>query len=234
MAWYEKIKDFSDAIVKLDEKIGFKKLFLYTCLILVVIGVFNFKSVVKSGIELFTEIGEEIHVEKMEKRDQLLVELLPMLGKYRTFSGADRILFFEYHNSKENLVGIPFKYVDLVLQDTRYGIPATPLANFTDINVGTITNLYEDLKTGNIIHCYGPEDSVFIQKYPTNFEYMQKGDGSLQQVYISVPGVNQPIGMIILEWMDTTYNVDIEKIREESHDINSYIGRISGLILSKR
>jgi len=234
MAWYDKLNDIADVIVKLDEKIGFKRIVSYVILVLVIIGLCDFKSIIKGSIELVNEISEEIHIEKMQKRDELLKELQPLLQEFRSNAGADRILFFEYHNSKENLVGIPFKYVDLVTQNTRYGVPATPVANFTDINVGTMTNLYEDLKHGNIIYCKGPRDTAFIQKYPTNFEYMQNGDGSKQHVYFSVPGINQPIGLIILEWMDTTTVVDMKNIELEAHEINSCLGRISGLILSKR
>ena len=116
MAWYEKIDEISDSLIKLDQKLGVKKIIQYLVILLLFIGVINIKSVLRWGVEFVTELNEEIHTEKMEKRDQLLAELVPELHELRGATGADRVLYFEYHNSKENVVGIPFKYIDLVLQ----------------------------------------------------------------------------------------------------------------------
>lgn len=111
----EHIKDLTESFIKLDKKIGFVGLIRYSFLILIIFCIFNFKAVIKGGIEIINEIQDEIHKEKMEKRDQLLVEMIPLLTEFRAELDADRILYFEYHNTKENLIGIPFKFVDLVL-----------------------------------------------------------------------------------------------------------------------
>ena len=52
-------------------------------LIVSIIGLFNFKEVVKSGIEIVTDLQEEIHNDKLVKRDELMGELLPLLSEFR-------------------------------------------------------------------------------------------------------------------------------------------------------
>ena len=94
----EHVGDLSDSLVKLDEKIGFKRIIGYTIIILIIIGLFNFKSIVKETIEVVNEISIQIHNEKMEQRDQLLFELNPVLQEFRATLNADRVLYFEYHN----------------------------------------------------------------------------------------------------------------------------------------
>lgn len=233
MEFLDKIKEITDAIVKIDQKVGFRHILLYVVLILVLIGIFNFKSIVRGSIELVQELNEEIHTEKMEMRDQLLQELTPILLEFRSAANADRILYFEYHNSKENLVGIPFKYIDLVLQNTRYGIAAAPESSFKDINVGIITNLYEKIKTGDIIYSCGPQDTIFEELYPGTFELFSSKDGSQMQAFISIPGIKQPVGMIVLEWQCIDEEFDINKIRSIVNGTNSFVSRINALIMSK-
>ena len=161
----EHIKDLTESFIKLDKKIGFVGLIKYSLLILVIFCIFNFKAVIKGGIEIINEIQDEIHKEKIEKRDQLLAEMIPLLTEFRAELEADRILYFEYHNSKENLIGIPFKYVDLVLQNNRYGVQPIPSPIYRDISAGVLTDLYEVIKTGKTVYCEG-DDIEFQKEHP--------------------------------------------------------------------
>lgn len=229
-----KLKDISDFFVNMDSKIGFKKIVKYTFFILLILAIVNFKSVVKSCVELVQDIQDEIHTEKMLDRDELLKNLSPLLQEFRAEVGADRILYFEYHNSKENLVGIPFKYMDLVLQNTSYGVYSAPETQFKDINTGAITDLYQAVKDGNIVCCNGENDTTFHIKYPGTFDLFERGDGSKAQVYLSIPGINQPIGLIVLEWVDCdNKTIDLNKISRIAHGSGNFISRINGLIMSK-
>ena len=229
----DKLKDLSTALVNIDEKIGFKKFVKYIILGLFVVMVVNYKTVLRDIIEIVTEISDDIHNQKMELRDQLLEELYPILSEFRSDVRADRILYFEYHNSKENLVSIPFKYVELVQQSARYSIPNVNEEKFKNINSGAITSIYQDIKAGEIVYCSGPYDDYFKTKYPGVFELINSKDGSKRQVYISIPGIDQPVGMIILEWMDeTNQELDVQGITKTA--TQNYIPRINALILSKR
>lgn len=229
------IKDLSEAITNIDEKIGFKRFLKYVVLGIIIIVIVNYKTVLRDAIEIVTEITDDIHGRKMELRDQLLEELYPILSEFRSDVRADRILYFEYHNSKENLVSIPFKYIELVQQSTRYSIPAADIEQFRNINTGAITNIYQDIKTGEIVYCNGSGDAVFNSKYPGMYNLINSRDGSTRQIYISIPGITQPVGMIILEWMDSgdcSQELDIKEITKTA--TQNYIPRINALILSKR
>jgi len=225
-----KLKEISDFLVRIDQKIGFNKIVKYVFLVLLVIGIVNFKTVIKECIELVQEINTEEHNEKMKQRDELLQCLQPILNEIRAHTRADRVLYFEYHNSKENLVGIPFKYADMVLQASSYNVSMVPEGLYKDINTGAITNLYEELKHDIV----SSEDSMFCYKFPGAFELFNGNDGSVKQVFVSIPGVDQPIGMLIFEWVDESRVVDVKKIEYilSPHGGN-YLSRINGLIMSK-
>lgn len=226
-----KLNEISEFFIRMDQKIGFKKIVRYVFLILLVLGIVNFKTVVKEVVEVVSEITEEQHNEKMQLRDELLRDLQPMLSEMRAQTRADRVLYFEYHNSKENLVGIPFKYADLVLQASSYNVTTVPENLYKDINTGTITSLYEELKH-NII---SSDDSMFCYKFPGTYELFNGNDGSEKQVFVSIPGVDQPIGMLVFEWVDEDVDIDIKRIEYilGGHGGN-YLSRINGLIMSKQ
>lgn len=228
MAWYDKLSEISDTIVKLDQKLGIKKIIQYLLIVLVFIGIVNIKSVTKWAIETISDISAEIHDEQMEKRDQLLSELIPELRELLGSTGADRALFFEYHNSKENVIGIPFKYIELVIQTTRYGVPYVPVSKFRDVNTGRITLLYEDLKTNMIIPCTTRNVNDFIKLYPGNYEYFVENAGSHQQIFINIPGIHHPIGMIVLEWTCPETEINEQEVVQE---ILTKVSIINGLIL---
>ena len=226
-----KLSEISDFFIRMDQKIGFKKIVRYVILILLVLGIVNFKTVVREVVEVVSEITEEQHNEKMQLRDELLRDLQPMLSEMRAQTRADRVLYFEYHNSKENLVGIPFKYADLVLQASSYNVTTVPENLYKDINTGTITSLYEELKH-NII---SSDDSMFCYKFPGTYELFNGNDESKKQVFVSIPGVDQPIGMLVFEWVDEDIDIDIKRIDYilGGHGGN-YLSRINGLIMSKQ
>lgn len=239
MSLLDHITDLSESLVRLDERIGFKRLFSYLLIILLIIGLFNFKTIVKETIELYNEVSDQIHDEKMVKRDEILADLNDILKEYRAHVGADRVLYFEYHNSKENLAGIPFKYIDLVMQDRAYWASGIPIDMYRDINIGAITTLYEDLKTSIVIFCVDNEgDSIkgnawkqmpvdeFQESYPGAYDIFQS-DSQKQQVYISIPGPKQPIGLMIFEWLDPDAKIDRGRVIEVTA---AFVPRITGLM----
>lgn len=227
MAWYEKLDELSDSLIKLDQKLGIKKIIQYLMLLLIVVGIINIRSILKWGVEFISGLSDEVHAEKMERRDQLLAELVPELHELLGSTDADRILYFEYHNTKENVVGIPFKYIDLVLQSSRYGVPLAPMTKFRDINIGNLTPLYEDIKSKKIIPCLVSNVEDFQIKYPGNHEFLSENDGSVQQVFIIIPGIRQPIGMIVLEWINED-EVDLSRVYKKATE---KVTTINGLIL---
>jgi hypothetical protein len=229
---FKYLSELTNSIIRLHETVGFKVFTKYVFFGLFVVALINVKSIIKGTIELVSDINEEIHNEKLIKRDALLAELHPILVEFRTRAEADRILYFEYHNSKENLVGIPFKYIDLILQDSKFGISRVPESMYQDINAGEITSLYEEIKDGDIVYCSGPDDISFQQAYPGTYDLFRCSDGSKEQLYISLPGINQPIGMIVLEWIGEDSGVDRNRIEGLVNSI--YLSRINGCILSKR
>lgn len=238
MSFLDHITDLSESLVRLDERIGFKRLFSYLLIILLIIGLFNFKTIVKETIELYNEVSDQIHDEKMIKRDEILADLNDILKEYRALTGADRVLYFEYHNSKENLAGIPFKYIDLVMQDRAYWATGIPIDMYRDINIGAITSLYEDLKTSIVIFCVSDGDSIrgpgwrqmtideFHDSYSGAYDIFQS-DGQRQQVYVSIPGPKQPIGLMIFEWLDESKEIDRGRVIEVTA---AFVPRITGLM----
>lgn len=229
----EKLIETLKSIVFLDQNLGFKKIVKYLSIVVLITMLFNYKTILRDCIELVSEISESIHSDKMKLRDELLSELGPILTDFRSNVRADRILYFEYHNSKENLIGIPFKYLELVRQSQSYSVQPAREDLYQNMNTGMITNLYEDIKLGNLVYCSGQDDVDFHSKYPGIYNIFNIRDGAKKFIFISIPGINTPVGLVVLEWMDeTSVEVNLDEITKVA--AYNYIPRINALILSKR
>lgn len=230
----DKIKDLLEVIVKsvidLNKSIGFKGVIRYILVVLAVIVALNFRLVVEETIKMFDQISTAIHDGKMQKRDELMFELSPLLTELRAVTGADRILYIEFHNSKENLVGIPFKYLDLVLTTKKYGVPEFDVKKYHELSSGILSPIYPVLRRSGYVVNHGSSDMQFIREYHEVSDFVNAQDGSIQQVYLNLPGINTPIGIIILEWLSEDQEKDWDSIINLSRD---YVTRINGLVLSK-
>ena len=164
-----KLKELSDFIIRIDQRLGLKKFSAYLILIFCIVIITNFKNIVRETMEIVSEVNTERHDEGLQRRDELLRDLYILLGDLRVELDADRVLYFEYHNSKENLIGIPFKYADLILQSNSYGVYNIPEAEFRDINTGSIVTLYNDLMHERLV---SSEDTNFCMNYPGAFELL--------------------------------------------------------------
>lgn len=220
----KKLKQFAAAFSYIDKTLGYKKFVGYAISCMLIYAVWNFKSIARATVEFYIEIANEIHEDSMKKRDQLLSELSPILRELRAETNADRVLYFEYHNSKKNLIGIPFKYVDLVQCHRKYGVPSFNYNHLKNINSGVLTGIYEAMKRKDIIIDKG--DGDFASRYPEDYEYIKENDEAVQHCFINLPGINMPVGFIVLEW-NTVEERDWESITKVS---KKYMTRVNALI----
>lgn len=209
MVFLDKLKDLVDAAIKVEEKLGIRKAISYVFLGLLIYGVINFKAIVIDCIEIVQELTEEIHNQKMDKRDDFVASMNEVLIDLRHQTGADRVLYFEWHNTKENSVGVPFRYFDLVLQTEGYNIPKC--LDYKDIPAGWIVELYEMIKHGNkTILC--DSQNKLDQLYPISQVFYSQ-DGSRYQMFIGINYMSkdkiQPVGFLAIEWMDREHGIDV-------------------------
>lgn len=227
-----KFKEISDALIAVDAKLGFKKFRKYVIFILMILFIINIKVITKDTIDFIIEVSEELHNEKIKLRDKYMTDLNPLLAELRAETGADRVLYFEYHNSEENLEGIPFKFFDLVMCSSTYGVAEIPGSFYRDVGASMYTTLFDRIKKGEVVYCSGAHDLDFRQKHGGVFELVNEIDHSRQQVFFSVPGLKRPVGFIILEWMSDVEEINVKQRITPS--INKYIPRINGLVLAAR
>lgn len=198
----DKLKSLSETFFEIEKKLGLTKFVLYSLFIMFIVGIFNFSNIVEYTLKIQTQIEKKEHERRLVLRDDLIGELNPQLVELRSSTGASRLLYFEYHNSTENFVGIPFKFANLVLTNQRYECPGYNPEKYKDINSGLISGIYTDLRRNKIVINKGVYDTSFRAKYPDIDKFFSSQDGSVQQMFINIPGVSSPIGMIVLEWVE--------------------------------
>jgi hypothetical protein len=223
----QRIEHLMDTLVRVDERLGLKKLIKYLIVLgmaLLLIPVLSDpRGAIKGTVEFFLDLTAEIDRDRQVQRDEVIKNLVPLLRELRAETGADRAVYFEYHNSIENEAGVPFKYVDLVQQSPKMGL--SPLPPLDNVNASRFAELYLDL----IDHGYivNPGDSNFYYRYPGAQEIAGK---SVMQVYCNIPGIQLPLGMIVLEWYDRE-ELDWDQItkyaRKESLRVNALMHSVA-------
>ena len=222
------MKELLDSLSGLIDKVGWPGAIAILFILGIIYTVSHFKSIVLAVIEIYEKVRVEKHAEELRRRDKLNEELQPMFREMRAATRADRLLYFEYHNSKENLVGTPFKYVDLVMSERAAGIPYINCVGYKDINAGLICDLYSGLRYEQDGIVLNNDDSTFTEAYPGVSEFL----GNLKQgkqMYINLPGLHDPVGFIVLEWYNP--EVDLEEHRQEAV---SYRNRVNVIVTSKQ
>lgn len=227
----DKFKEFADVLYQIDQRIGFGKFRKYTILFLVVLTLVNYRVIVKDVVGFILELEQEIHADKMSVRDDLNAELNPLLVNFRAEAGADRILFYAFHNTKEDVLGIPFKYFELILQDHNYETPGLIDNEYSEEgNTGYIVSLYSDLIKNKVVICHSENDIRFRANYSGVFELFHSNDSCRTYVFATVPGVDRPIGFIVLEWVENGKVDSREEIIENI--VRKYIPRMNALIVA--
>lgn len=228
----DKLKDFAESIIKIDESLGFKKFCRYVLFLLCMVALaVNYKDMAKVGVEFFQDIADQVHAEKLGVRDEYMKKLNALLIDFRAEVDADRIMYFEYHNSEENLEGLPFKFFDLMVTNSKYGVPTVSPKRYQDINASVYIETFSAIDNGKIIVCHGMDDMEFRQKYKGMIELLNAVDGTTEAILFSVPGINNPIGFIAIEWLDS------ENSREKAHTvkpetINKFLPKLNAIGVS--
>lgn len=194
---------------------------------------FNWNAIYKNLAEHINDARTEYHEELMENRDQYMSDLHPLLMEFRADTEADRVLYFEFHNSIENLEGVPFKFFDLMLSPIKYGVPNILGTSYKNIGASIYTTLFDLIKSGKIVYCEGPNDREFRETFPGFFELFNTTDHSNRLVIFSVPGVDQMIGFIVLEWMEDK-EIPEENLSKLRTTIRSYVPRINTLAVASQ
>ena len=213
-----------------DERLGFKKILMYTTYILVVVAFLNWKSILAEVNSHLKQIERENHDKDLEIRNKISSEVRPYLVGLRIKSGADRVYLFEFHNSVTSLIGIPFKYVGLSSHDEPYG--AQMEVPCSDVNSEVIGNFIRKLQEE--MFCEFDNLEILRNSDPLVAKRLNDPNAiSACYQYMSVLG--KPLGIIVLEYHNpesVTTPVVWKRVRslcsQATQDLNSIILKYKG------
>lgn len=208
-----------------DEKFGFRKILLYTTYVLIVLAILNWKSILKEVATQMDKIKTEQHDKDLIVRDLISRDIHPYLVELRALTGADRVMLFEFHNSINNLIGVPFKYITMTDHAEPYGSNFVP--KYSDMNSEIIGTFIRDLKVTmfeatNDLEAFKMQDPSVVDALNNS-----QAKAACYQ-YMSVLG--KPLGILVLEWHspDTQFTaIHWNKIRSQcsqaAQDLNNII-----------
>lgn len=107
----------------------------------------------KQLLEYVLQGEREKHRRGLEKRQDALRDLRPILKNLQVITKASRLTVIEFHNSKENLNGLPFKWYDIQAEWVDRGVDPIMLKtkNIQAYNLVYIADKVNDSKNNYIV-----------------------------------------------------------------------------------
>lgn len=222
-----KLNALIDSFVSIEQRLGLRKYIKYSLVTIFLIALIPValdpKGCIKGTVRYFIDLSNEIENDRMVERDRLMKELDSLLRELRAETGADRVVYYEYHNSIENEAGIPFKFCDLVQQAPRQGLPElSPLDN---VNVSRFSRLYCAVRDSEVVVNKGGQE--FYDRYPG---FTEISNGSKRQIFVNIPGIQVSLGLVVIEYSaDNNHEVDwdeaVKSALRQSTRINALISK---------
>ena len=178
----------------------------------------NTKTVGKVLDSVLTEKSgkdKQTHDSRMNYRKDISkvirTKMKDLLNRYN----ADRIFILEFHNCKENVVGMPFYWVDMTYEEIARGVKSIQAA-WRDQEASQLDPIIDDMEEFGGFKIYTTEDIEAIQESSSILYRKLRIDRGVQEAIISAlySQDNILIGLLILEYEDGVF-IPIEVLDDE-------------------
>ena len=134
-----------------------------------------------------------------------------LLNRYN----ADRIFILEFHNCKENVVGMPFYWADMTYEEIARGVKSIQPA-WRDQEASQLDPIIDDMEEFGGFKIYTTEDIEAIQESSSTLYRKLRIEQRVQEAIISAlySRDNILIGLLILEYDDGVF-IPIEVLDDE-------------------
>lgn len=214
-----------EVIKDADERLGFKKVLMYTAYGLALTAIINWKAILSEINEYMISLDTEHHDKTLAIRDKINQEIHPYLIELRARLGADRVMLFEFHNSVSSLIGIPFKYIGLTDHAEPYGVKITP--KFNDVNAEVIGGFIRNLQTEVF---YESRDLNKLRDLDPFVPEVLNDPNAIASCYQYMSVLGKPLGILVVEFHNPNNlpnDIGWKKVRNlcnlASQDLNSII-----------
>ena len=134
-----------------------------------------------------------------------------LLNRYN----ADRIFILEFHNCKENVVGMPFYWVDMTYEEIAKGVKSIQPA-WREQEASQLDPIIDDMEKFGGFKIYTTEDIEAIQESSSILYRKLRIDRGVHEAIISAlySRDNILIGLLVLEYEDGVF-IPIEVLDDE-------------------
>lgn len=161
---------------------------------------------------------------RMDVSKLIRTKMKDLLNRYN----ADRIFILEFHNCKENVVGMPFYWADMTYEEISRGVKSIQPA-WRDQEASQLIPIIDDMEEFGGYKIYNIEDIEALQDQSSILYRKLRIERGVQEAIISAlySQDNILIGLLVLEYEDGVF-IPIEVLDDE--DIISQANSIATLL----
>lgn len=159
--------------------------------------------------------AKQAHDDRMNYRKDISKVIRTKMKNLLNRYNADRIFVLEFHNCKENVVGMPFYWVDMTYEEIARGVKSIQPA-WREQEASQLNPIIDDMEEFGGFKIYTIEDIEAIQESSSILYRKLRLDRRVQEAIISAlySQDNILIGLLILEYEDGVF-IPIEVLDDE-------------------
>lgn len=158
---------------------------------------------------------KQVHDDRMNYRKDISKIIRSKMKDLLNRYNADRIFILEFHNCKENVVGMPFYWVDMTYEEIAKGVKSIQPA-WRDQEASQLDPIIDDMEKFGGFKIYTTEDIEALQDLSSILYRKLRIERGVQEAIISAlySQDNILIGLLILEYEDGVF-IPIEVLDDE-------------------
>lgn len=167
-------------------------------------------SVVNTALIKHDTKVKEKYDKNLKLRESVSLKIKAKVHDLLNRLNCDRAFILEFHNSKQNIAGLPFLWYDMTFEEIAKGVK-TIQAFWKDQEASSLLPVMEDINANDGIKIYHVEELEELQHTSSVLYHRLRIERNLQEaIMIGLYGTdNQVIGILILEYEESFIPVEI-------------------------
>ena len=156
-------------------------------------------------LEMMLKHSKQEHNEKIDKREAISIPIQEKINHLKIYYNCTRVAVLEFHNSKENLNGLPFKWYDMIYE-SQIKTADSISHDAQNLPANTLLPIIQDLKQNNIVILdHEKIASDIFSKSPVLYDHLINKVNANTVIYVPLRNLNDKlIGLLVLEYSGQT------------------------------
>jgi len=178
-------------------------------------------------IDMIIRHDNEDHLSRLDQREQISINIQDKINYLKVYYDCARVIVLEFHNSKGNLNGLPFKWYDIIYESQARGVMSIS-SDSQNLPSSLLIPIIKRMNEDDIVILDKENIQKIYDESPVLYDYLSNKLDADCVIYVPLYNINDRlIGMVAVEFSNS-YQYDLKSFDPEemimaSHYISSLL-----------